>query len=818
MTDDSTLKPASIKSASIKPAPVKRVLYVVSLFPCWSETFIVREIQTLLADGVDVRILSLKPASETLVQADARDLLERTHYPATGVTGAIATLASVVRHPIASVACVATIVADMWRTPIIMLKSLVALARGLRQVRWLNEFDPQLIHAHWATYPSTVAWALARVSGRKFGFTCHAHDIFLDPQLLATKIGQAALAVTISRYNIDWLAQRVSAQARDKFAVVHCGVDMRRTILQLDGRSPNHIVAVGRLDPIKGFDVLIDALHRLHERGIEFRCTVIGEGPLRPELEAQSRARAIGELIRWVGALPQEVVQKTLRDAAIFALPCQVAADGNRDGIPVALMEAMASGCAVATTAVSGVPELVVDDVTGLVVAQRDAPALADALQRLLADAMLRRRLASAARVVVEREFDARTEARKLRQLMSGAVETMDVKRLLVVIDEMEVGGSQRQVVHMLAGLDRNRWQPELVYFRERSFLIDELEQVGVRIHHIPKRGRIDLRFMFALARVLRHGRYDVIHAFSLTAELWTVMASHLLLRRPPLIGSIRGLYLHQSRRFWWLKGLALSRCAAVVSNSRAGADVAARLGGHARSRIDVIGNGVPIPDALTAAARENLREHLGVVDGRCLALFVGRLVDQKNIACLLDALAMLPASRRPVLALAGDGPLRMSLSERADALGIRDQVRFLGERADTTQLMQAADMLILPSHEEGLSNALLEAMAAGCPVIASAVGGNLELIDHEHTGLLFPDDSRVVLAEAMSRLIDDPVLRQRLSQQALQKVERQHSIAALVKATQAVYERCIDAHTLQHPTSKPASGHPLSTSESDHA
>src|SRR3546814_16387906 len=106
----------------------------------------------------------------------------------------------------------------------------------------------------------------------------------------------------------------------------------------------------------------------------------------------------------------------------------------------------MASGCAVATTAVSGVPELVEDGVTGLVVAEGDALALADALQRLLEDAMLRRRLALAARVVVEREFDARTEARKLRQLMSEAIGAVTVKRLLVVIEEMEVGGRPRRV------------------------------------------------------------------------------------------------------------------------------------------------------------------------------------------------------------------------------------------------------------------------------------------------------------------------------------------------------------------------------------
>src|SRR3546814_14468458 len=148
---------------------------------------------------------------------------------------------------------------------------------------------------------------------------------------------------------------------------------------------------------------------------------------------------------------------------------------------------------------------------------------------------------------------------------------------------------------------------------------------------------------MFELARVLRRGRYDVVHAFSLTAELWTFAASRLLLRRPPLIGSIRGLYLRQSRRFWWLKHLVLSRCVAVISNSRAGADVTARLGGQLRSRIDVIGNGVRIPDALTATPPENLRERPGVLEGRCLALLLCRLFREKTILLLLSALAMVP-------------------------------------------------------------------------------------------------------------------------------------------------------------------------------
>lgn len=403
--------------------PIQRVLYVVSLFPCWSETFIVREIRTLLADGVDVRIVSLKPPSEKLVQADAHALLDRVHHPGHTGSGAMAALTQLARHPFVSLACIGTIIADMWRTPQVMVKSLVALARGMQHLTWLRQFEPQLIHAHWATYPSTVAWALARITGGRFSFTCHAHDIFLDHQLLARKINDATLAVTISNFNIDWLTQHASPAARQKLAVVHCGVDLQRSQLALDKRSDRQILAVGRLDPIKGFDVLVDALHLLAQRGVDFHCTVIGEGPLRGELETLTHLRGLTDRIVWVGALPQEEVQSRLREATLFALPCQVAEDGNRDGIPVALMEAMATGCSVITTAVSGIPELVEDGVNGLVVAERDGSALADALQRLLADAPLRERLARAARLRVEQQFDAQTEARKLRTLMSEALD-----------------------------------------------------------------------------------------------------------------------------------------------------------------------------------------------------------------------------------------------------------------------------------------------------------------------------------------------------------------------------------------------------------
>ena len=169
----------------------------------------------------------------------------------------------------------------------------------------------------------------------------------------------------------------------------------------------------------------------------------------------------------------------------------------------------------------------------------------------------------------------------------------MPPERILVVIDGMEVGGSQRQITHLLAGLDRSRWQPELVYFREPSFLVDALVQAGITVHQLPKRGRLDLRFLLAFAALLRRGDYALVHAFSLTAELWSVLAVKASGRRPALIASERNQYLDKPSWYWWLKRFVLRHCAAVIANSKAGAVSTARRTRMPPSLFDVVVNGV---------------------------------------------------------------------------------------------------------------------------------------------------------------------------------------------------------------------------------
>lgn len=366
-------------------------------------------------------------------------------------------------------------------------------------------------------------------------------------------------------------------------------------------------------------------------------------------------------------------------------------------------------------------------------------------------------------------------------------------KRILLVIDSMEVGGSQRQIQKLIEGLDKHQWEPELAFFRVDSFLADEVRRLGIAVHHIPKRRRFDLRFLLAYAKLLRERRYALVHAFSLTAELWTIAARFMVDVKPVLVASERSSF-RTDRPFWywWIKRRIIASSAAVIANSQAGAESTARRVGIMDGRFTTIANAVDIPSPVSAPTRASMRQSFGVQDGRLLGLFVGRLVPVKNLACLVEALATMPAGRRPLVLLVGDGPLKQSLRELARQRGVQANVRFLGERKDVAQLMQVADFLVLPSRFEGQSNALLEAMAAGCPVIASAVGGNVELVQQGSTGLLFPDDESGALADCMEKM-GDPALRARLSQAARANVVENFSQAALALETARVYQRCLE-------------------------
>lgn len=402
------------ESSAPDSARPERVLYIVSQFPSLSETFIVREISALIALGVDVRIVSLKTPSEDVVQEQAKQLMARVIHPAGLLRTVAIALRTVAKRPFQVMGFMFTMVTRLWRRPAILFKSLAASLIALGRAREIEAFAPQLVHATWATYPATVAWLLSRVMRCPFSFTSRAHDIFIDDHMMAGKLEAAALAVTITKHNVRYMARWMPAPGSVPVKVIHSSLNLPEFPYGRTQRVPGKLLSVGRLVPMKGFDVLLAALARLRDRGCVFTCTIIGEGPERRRLEALRSKLGLNEIVEFPGAMVQAEVAKELADSTLMVLPCVVAPNGQSDGIPNVLMEAMASGLPVVSTRVSGIPELIEDGVSGRLVGANDVDGLTDAIETLLGDSVSQERFASAARATVEREFNVEIEAARL--------------------------------------------------------------------------------------------------------------------------------------------------------------------------------------------------------------------------------------------------------------------------------------------------------------------------------------------------------------------------------------------------------------------
>jgi glycosyltransferase involved in cell wall biosynthesis len=414
--DDRTVAPGEHypDSQAAAFASPRRVLYVVSQFPSLSETFIVREIDALIDRGVDVRILSLKMPRERIVHSQAAALLDRVLHPAGRWQTLIAICGVLLRQPVLSLSFFAMMLREFWRRPVTLAKSVVAISRALGRFDEMRAFSPELVHAPWATYPATVAWFLSRLLDIPFSFTSRAHDIFIEDHMMARKLKSASLAVAITEYNVRYMARWMPAPGAVPVHVIHSSLDLSKLSFVRSGRLAGKLLSVGRLVPMKGFDILLEALAELRARGVEFSCTVIGEGEERARLERLRTTLGLDGIVEFPGAMPQNDVVRHMMQSTLMVLPCVVAPNGQSDGIPNVLMESMATGLPVVSTRISGIPELVEDGVNGRLVAAGDAVALADAVQALLDDPHQCDCFAEAGRRKVERDFDVRIEAGRL--------------------------------------------------------------------------------------------------------------------------------------------------------------------------------------------------------------------------------------------------------------------------------------------------------------------------------------------------------------------------------------------------------------------
>ncbi len=398
-----------------------RIGYVLKVFPRVSETFVINEIRALEGLGEEPCVFSLHHGDGAVPHR----ILHELRSPVLHVEDNLPPDDEVgrARRQLERQLAVDAVQAEVLPRKYVRLALSLATTMRARGVGHL--------HAHFASRAGHVAALAAALAGCEYSMTAHAKDIFhrdVDQTLLRWKIAGARFVVTVTDYNRRYL-QRLVADipgAADKVVRIYNGVDLGRFRPEAPrATSRPLLLGIGRLVEKKGFAVLVEACRLLRARGHDFRCEIIGGGPDEAALRDRIAAAELHGIVTLRGVMPTEHVAETLGAATAVVLPCVVGQDGNVDALPTVLLEAAAAGCAAVSTLLSGIPEIVADGETGLLVPPGDAPALAGALAVVLEDPERARAMGRAGRRRAERLFDLHANVAQLQRLLRGAVQPM---------------------------------------------------------------------------------------------------------------------------------------------------------------------------------------------------------------------------------------------------------------------------------------------------------------------------------------------------------------------------------------------------------
>jgi colanic acid/amylovoran biosynthesis glycosyltransferase len=398
----------------------RRVAYVISLFT-QDSTFVIREIDELLARGWDIRVFSLKPP-----RVDRAALRSRAYYSPFLLSPQV--LRSVfyylIHRPATLIRIVCVVSLHFWRKPDLLIRNLAVLPKSLHHARTIETLRCNHIHAHWATVSTFAALSISRVTGIPFSFTGHAWDIFVDTTMLAHKIEAATAVVTCTEYNRCYLESVVGDVATAKIRRIYHGLRLEEyTPRTANPSAPFRMISVGRWVRQKGFSVLIRALDVLKRQGVQFEMVIVAS-PRDRAYERMVRSLIqtldLSEHVKTIDSLPQAALVELVKNCSLMVLAAvQDEHTGAQDGIPNVLIESLAVGTPVVSSRLSGIPELVREGYSGVLVPAGDHEALASALAWCAANAETLKTYGENGRHIVHREFDLRKNVVPLERIFA---------------------------------------------------------------------------------------------------------------------------------------------------------------------------------------------------------------------------------------------------------------------------------------------------------------------------------------------------------------------------------------------------------------
>lgn len=374
-----------------------RVAYILHRFPYLTETFIMREMYSVREEGVNITIFSLLAPLHKVVHEQAKELLPNTVYsPFLSWAVMRAQFHFLRRRPGRYLSALVRAIWQVYREPKVLARVLLLFPKSVYIAQQIEARGIDHVHAHFAWLEGITAGIVKDLVGTTFSIHPHAFGLFGRNQRdVRCELENATQVVTVSNFHRRYIADLCPAIRAEDIEVIHYGIDTDyfRPADQQTERYPLRILSVGRLHEKKGHEYLIDACALLTERGIPYQCQIVGAGTLKDALLARIDRHGIQESVKLLGALEQNQILALYQSSDIFALACVRAQNGDQDGMPNVLIEAMACELPVVTTPVTGIPDLIADGDTGILIPDHDATALADMLETLIADEGLRRRM-----------------------------------------------------------------------------------------------------------------------------------------------------------------------------------------------------------------------------------------------------------------------------------------------------------------------------------------------------------------------------------------------------------------------------------------
>ncbi|HEX7192173.1 MAG TPA: glycosyltransferase family 4 protein, partial [Thermoanaerobaculia bacterium] len=476
---DTVEAPVAEERAASQPRVRSAVGVIVTRFPQIDDTSILREINELEERGQPVILIPLLRGRGGVVHEEARPWIHLARYmPLISPAIAIANLLCLLTEPRRYLTLFWSVFSKTIGKPGVFARSMVLFPKSVYLSRLLPRLGIKHVHAQWATHPATTAYIIGSLSDITYSFTVHGPDIFAHRMLMEEKIAGAKFIRCVSTFNKAFLCGLYASVTEDKVHVVHVGLNPDLYALlpsvedgvQLWIRGVQRrcqILTVAALNKTKGFPFLIDAMARLVARGVDVECNIIGTGPRRAAIERWANDLGVADRVHLLGLLPQHEIARRLLECDVFVLPSMIALDGTMDGLPVALIEAMAAGKPVVASTISGIPELVENGVNGFLVDATHAERIARAIERLAHDPALRDAMGRAGQEKVRREFHIRLTGERLMMLFDrAATPKRPIQQQIAALDWNKLGT-------VALGVRR-------VYQRRDSFIADVIITDGI--------------------------------------------------------------------------------------------------------------------------------------------------------------------------------------------------------------------------------------------------------------------------------------------------------------------------------------------------